>query len=342
MRRLFGRLGERDIEAVRLASDRAEAEIIELGAVVRDLKVVRRDGVTQRVVLGLNTVEDYVAHAPHFGAIAGRFANRIRGGLFSLDGKSYQLPLNQDGRHCLHGGGTTGFGKQPWTLVQHDAASATLVHVSPDGFNGFPGTLTATCRFRLLGATLRIELTATTDRPTVVNLCHHSYFNLTGAADVRDHMLEVRAKLYAPTDADLIPTGELRSVTGTPLDFRGARALRPAAASDNPTTYDHTFLLRRDHSVADGDLSLAHAATMRAPDRSLALQVWTTEPALQVYDGAKVAVPVEGLDGARYGAFAGLALEPQHVPDSPNLPHFPTTTLRPGQVYRQITEYRFD
>ena len=180
-----------EIRQVALQTAEAEAQILEYGAVVRDLKVRRRDGGLQRVVLGLNSVEDYVAHAPHFGAIAGRYANRIRGGRFELDGVAYQLPLNQDGRHALHGGGSTGFGKIPWVLVHNDDASATLVHVSPDGTNGYPGTLTMTARYRLVGATLRIELAASTGKATVVNVCHHSYFNLDGSADILDHTLEI-------------------------------------------------------------------------------------------------------------------------------------------------------
>ena len=179
--RLFGRQQGRDICEVTLRTTEAEAQIIEFGAVVRDLKIRRRDGAMQRVVLGLNSVEDYVTHSPNFGAIAGRFANRIRHGSFVLDGTRYQLPLNLNGRHTLHGGGSTGFGKCPWTIVHHDTASATLVHVSPDGSNGFPGTVLVACSYTLMGKTLRVALTASTDKPTVINLCQHSYFNLTSA-----------------------------------------------------------------------------------------------------------------------------------------------------------------
>jgi aldose 1-epimerase len=318
------------------------ASVIPLGATVRDLKVRTRDGRIQRVVLGLADVEDYPSHSQHMGAICGRFANRIRGGQFELDGQIHQLVLNQDGRHTLHGGGPTGFGKSAWTFLHRDARSALLALHSPAGFNGFPGALTANCCYSLVPpATLRIELWATTDAPTIVNLCHHSYFNLDGSPDILDHTLEVHADQVTPVDADLIPTGRLDSVAATPFDFRAARPIRARAAEN--IWYDHNFMLRRDRrepSAAAG-LDLAHAATLASAKSGLTLQVWTTEPACQVYDGAKVNVKVAGLDGARYGANAGICLEPQHVPDSPNLPQFPSTVLRPGEVYRQVSEYRF-
>jgi aldose 1-epimerase len=339
----FGTLDGRDIREVTLSTADAEAKIIEYGAVVRDLEVRKADGTLQRVVLGLNSVEDYVQHAPHFGAIAGRYANRIRGGRFTLDGETHQLLLNQDGRHHLHGGGPKGFGKQPWTLVHHDVASATLVHISPDGTNGYPGTAHVTCRYTLAGKTLRIELWATTDKATPVNLCHHSYFNLDGSTDTLDHTLMLRANVMTPVDVDLIPDGSLAPVSGTPFDFRVARPVRLKGKDGERVWYDHNFVLRRDRtepSVAAG-LDVAHAATFASPRSGLKLDVWTTEPALQVYDGFKLALPVPGLDGIRYGANAGLCLEPQHMPDSPNLPHFPSTILRPGDLYRQVTEYRF-
>ncbi len=317
--------------------------VMGLGATVRDLKVRRADGTMQRVVLGLGRAEDYPEHSPHMGAIAGRFGNRIGRGQFVLDGVAYQVPKNENGRTALHGGGITGFGKSPWQALHSDAASVVFAHHSPAGHNGYPGTLTATCRITLAPpATLRVELWATTDAATVINLCHHSYFNLDGSADVLGHKLMVRANLYAPIDADFIPNGALAPVADTPLDFRTLRALTPDDGSVR-VPIDNTFVLRRERVEVADDLALplAHAATLVAPRTALALECWTTEPALQVYDGHKLSVTVPGLDGAQYGVCAGLALEPQHVPDSPNLPHFPTTVLRPGEVYRQVTEYRF-
>lgn len=337
---------QRPIREVAITADGGgiAASIIELGAAIRDLVVKTADGRMQRVVLGLASVDDYFTYSPHMGAICGRFANRIRHGRFTLDGKSYQLPLNQDGRHTLHGGGPTGFGKSRWTLLHADANSATLAIHSPAGHNGFPGAVTATCRYSLVDpATLRIELWAVSDAPTIVNLCHHSYFNLDGSPDILDHTLEMRADYFTPTDADLIPDGRVESVAGTPLDFRRAKPVHMLGPDGKRAWYDHNFLLRRDRcepGAATG-LDIAHAATLASEKSGIAMELWTSEPACQLYDGAKVNVQVAGLDDARYRANAGLCLEPQHVPDSPNLPHFPSTVLRPGNAYRQVSEYRF-
>lgn len=341
---IFGKLADgTPVREVTLRSAAgAEMKVMEWGAVVRDLVVPVKIG-PQRVVLGFADLDSYVKHSPHFGAIAGRFANRIGGGRFVLNGKVIQLPLNQDGRHSLHGGGN-GFGKRPWTILHHDAASVTLGLVSPDGDHGYPGALSVTCRYTLAEpVTLRVELTATTDATTIVNLCQHSYFNLDGSADILDHELEVRANLITPVDGDLIPDGSLAHVAGTPFDFRRSRPIRLANADGTRHWYDHNFVLRRDRCAASATegLEIAHAATLRSFKSGLGMEVWTSEPALQVYDGFKTNTPVAGLDGKPYGASAGICLEPQHVPDSPNLPHFPTTVLRPGSVYRQVTEYRF-
>lgn len=341
---LFGTLadGTPIHEVVLRSPSGAEARVMEWGAVLRDL-VVPHAGGRQRVVLGFPRLEDYPAHSPHAGAIAGRFANRIAGGRFTLDGKTYQMPLNQNGKHSLHNGGK-GFGKQPWTIVHHDETSVTLALVSPDGDAGLPGTVNLWCRYSLVGeATLRIELSATTDAATIINLAHHSYFKLDDGTDILDHELEVRANLYTPVDEELIPDGSLVPVAGTPLDFRKPRPIRLGNPDGSLFHYDNNFVLRRDRSEpsAAAGLDIAHAATLSSRRSDLAMQVWTTEPALQVYSGSKVNTPVPGLDGAPYGANAGIALEPQHVPDSPNLPHFPSTVLRPGEVYRQVSEYRF-
>lgn len=340
----FGTFAGREVVEVAIRSAAgAEAKILTYGAVVRDLVVPSGAG-RQRVVTGLDSVDDYVEHSPHMGAIAGRYANRIRAGHFELDGESYQLPLNQAGRHSLHGGGD-GLGRSLWQLAASGEDFVALTHVSPAGDAGYPGTLATLCTYRLVGTTLRIELSATTDKATPVNLCHHSYFNLDGGASILDHTLEVAGDFYTPTDDDLIPTGEIRLVAGTPYDFRSARPIRRERSDGGGLFhYDVNFMLRRDRLQPSGiaALPLAHAGTVRSPANGLSLAVWTTEPGLQVYDGAKVDVPVPGLDGARYGSHAGLCLEPQHVPDSPNNPQFPNTVLRPGEVYRQVTEYRFE
>jgi aldose 1-epimerase len=333
-------------EAVLTAPGGAVAKVMSYGATLRDLSVPAKDGPRQ-VALGFPTFDPYPQHAPHFGATAGRYANRIAGGKFTLDGKTYQLPLNQANRHSLHGGGK-GFGKRNWTLVHAAADRAVLALVSPDGEAGYPGTLTATCLYRLtVNAAGQVvfgtELTATTDAPTVVNLCHHSYWNLDGSPDILDHELMLRANLITPVDADLIPNGALSPVNGTPFDFRTARPIRHMSADGARFWYDHNYMLRRDRrepSTAAG-LEVAHAATLRSLKNGLAMEVWTTEPAMQLYDGQGMKPPVAGHHGGLYGPCAGIAMEPQHVPDSPNLPHFPSTVLRPGEVYRQVTEYRF-
>lgn len=341
--REFGRIGDQAITEIALGNEAgATARIITFGAVVRDLVVPKPGGGTQRVVLGLETLDDYLNHSPHFGAIAGRFANRIGHGRFMLDGKVYQLPLNQDNRHSLHGGGH-GFGKRAWRLLHNDPSSVTLGLVSPDGDAHYPGTLNVICRYVLAApATLRVEFSAFTDQATIINLCHHSYFNLDGSPDILDHELMVRANIMTPIDAELIPDGSLAPVSGTPFDFRRPRAIRLLNEDGTRHWYDHNFVLRREkrEAITHG-IELAHAATLASRKNGLAMEVWTSEPCLQVYDGFKVNLPVQGLDGARYGANAGICLEPQHAPDSPNLPHLPSTVLRPGELYRQVTEYRF-
>lgn len=340
-RRAFGTYESLSVDEVTIQSEGSVAKIIEYGAVLRDLVVTRPDGGKQRVVLGFDTLRDYMLHSPHMGAIAGRFANRIAGGTFKLDGWEHHIPRNQAGKHALHGGGQ-GFGKRPWTILGFDEASVTLGLVSPDGDHGFPGTLTATCRYVLKGATMRVELTAFTDKPTVCNLTNHSYFKLDDTLDILDHDLEIRANLYTPVNADLIPDGTLAPVSGTPYDFRAPRSILMMGDDGERCWYDHNFVLWRDHPEADvSGLELALAARLSSARSGLAMEVWTSEPCIQLYDAEKLNIPVPGLGGAMYGAHAGLALETQHTPDSPNLPHLPSTVLRPGQLYRHITEFRF-
>lgn len=328
---------------IRAPASGIEAAIVSWGASIRDLGVRAADGRRQRVVLGMNSLSDYVDHAPHMGAIAGRVANRIADGRFTLDGTTYELTRNQAGRHTLHGGG--GFGRRVWELRDHDSSSVTLGLVSPDGDHGFPGTVHATCVYRLLDpAVLRVELTATTDRPTPLNLAHHSYFNLDGAPTIFNHRLSVDADCYTPVDEDLIPTGEIRPVDGSPNDFRGHRTIRfPDAQTGAPVHYDINFVLNRTRLAPSGidGLPLAFAASLCSRLNNMSVAVWTTEPGLQVYDGGKLDVPAPGLDGQRYGAGAGLCLEPQNFPNAINQPGFPDSVLRPGAVYRQVTEYRF-
>ena len=337
--REFGRLGEDAVQEITIRSKAgAQAKVITWGAVLRDFHVPLPSGGRQRVVLGLQTIEDYVERSPHMGAIAGRYANRVANGDFLLDGVEYKLDRNQAGRHSLHGGGAA-FGKRLWRLAAHDESSVTLTLVSPDGDGGYPGQLTAVCVYRLVEpATLRVELSAVSDKPTIVNLAQHAYWNLDGSPSVLDHELEVEASFYTPVDEDLIPTGEVSAVAGTPFDFRSPRAIRYPGEAGAPFRYDHNFVLS---APRPSEGRLRRAARLRSPRNGLTLELFTTEPGVQVYDGHKVDVAAPGLDGAPYGANAGLCLESQVWPDGPNQPHFPDPTLRPDRVYRQVSEYRF-
>jgi aldose 1-epimerase len=333
--RSFGEREGASIHEVTLTTSAgAEARIITWGAVLRDLVVPGPAG-PQRVVLGLETLADYVRHSPFFGAIIGRYANRIGDARFRLDGREVGLVPNENGNE-LHGGPAS-FGRRPWALLGHTASTAHLALVSEDDEMGFPGRLFATCTYELLEpATLRVTLQAFADEPTPVNLTAHNYFNLDGSADARDHVLQVASDFYTPVDGEQIPTGEIRSVAGTPVDFREPRRLRPARGPYSDI--DHNLVLRREASAG---LVLAHAATLCSRLNGLAMELWTTEPGLQVYDGRLVEIPVPGVGGAIFRPYSGIALEPQRFPDSPNHPYFPNTILLPGCVSRQVSEFRF-
>ncbi|MGO9774323.1 MAG: aldose epimerase family protein [Roseiarcus sp.] len=330
---LFGEIGQAAVFEIAIASKAgASAKILSWGAVLRDLVVPSARG-PQRVTLGLNTIGDYLEHSPSFGAVPGRFANRIANGRFALDGTLYELERKPEEKHTLHGG-PNGFGRKIWKLGSVDASSVTLTLESPDGDAGFPGALTATCVYRLIEpATLRVELGAQCDRPTIVNLTQHAYFNLDGSSDVRDHELTLVSDFYTPTDAELIPTGEIRSVAGTPYDFRQARPIRHASGQ----AYDTNFVA----SHLPGEAGLAPIAKLRSPANGLTLELHSTEPGVQVYDAAKLDCPAPGLEGAHYGPHAGLCLEPQAFPDSPNRRHFSPCVLRPDSEYRHVSEFRF-
>lgn len=342
--RIFGSIDRQPIYEVTISSRGGmRAQIITWGAIVRDLLAPLPGGGQQRLVLGLNSIEDYLQHSPHFGCIVGRFANRIAQGRFTLNGETAQLPLNDRGKHSMHGGGA-GFGRRVWHLASFDAISATLTLVSPDGEAGYPGAVSVTCTYRMLEpATLRIELGATCDMPTPVNLSQHSYFNLDGSPDILDHALQIAADFYTPTDSEDIPTGEVRAVQDTAYDFRQPRPVRRMDASGDRVRYDMNFALQRTEQqlAGAGGQCIARAATLASSRNGAALDIWTTEPGLQFYDGFKLNVPVAGLGGSYYRANAGLCLEPQRFPDSPNRSHFPDAILRPGSIYRHLTEYRF-
>jgi aldose 1-epimerase len=307
-----------------------------------------RDGVPANVALGLATLDDYVArNAPYLGALIGRYANRIAGGAFTLDGRAYRLPVNNP-PNSLHGG-TQGFDKRVWAASETgggEAAGVELAFTSPDGEMGYPGTLQVRARYTLTADNaLRIDYQATTDAPTVVNLTNHSYLNLAGeaAGSIEGHRLVLHAGRYTPTDATNIPTGELAPVAGTPFDFSSPHAIGERIADDDEQLrfglgYDHNYVLDRPPG-AEG--TLVPAARVEDPGSGRVLEVATTEPGLQLYSGNQLDGTLTGVGGAAYGPRAGLALETQHFPDSPNQPGFPSTVLRPGEVYRSATVYRF-
>ncbi len=334
----FGDLADgSEVLQIRLTGHGQNLDVITWGAVVRDLRISVGAIENRRVVLGLNSLEDYLHHSPHFGAIAGRCANRIANGRFELDGQSYQLTKNQTDVHHLHGG-RFGFGKRNWTLVESTDNSVTLQLISDDGDEGYPGKVTAQCTYSIIRINqqvhFQVDLSATTTQPTLVNLAQHSYFNLDQTADVRDHKLKIQADGYLPTDRLFIPTGEIFAVLGTDYDFQKPRTVG-SHGPDGATTYDNNFIVasvKRDNPVAVATLS---------GNRGLAMDVISGEPGLQFYDGSRVNVPVDGICGVPYGAFAGVCLEPQIWPDSANHPTFPSAVLRPSETYQQRTSYLF-
>ncbi len=330
----FGSVEGEDVLQITLTGpDGVEMRVLTWGAVVRDLLVPSAGGL-QRVVLGLNSIGDYIAHSPYFGAIVGRYANRIGQARFSLNGETYRLNANE-GRNQLHGG-AMGFGTRLWSLIDHKPASVTLGLVSDDGDMGYPGRLIATCTYELLAsATVRIALEAVSDRPTPVNLTMHGYFNLDGSPDISSHHLMIAGDYVTPTHADLIPTGEIEGVMDTDYDFTSLRPIGAAELMQKRISYDINYVLRGPYGT------LRHAATLKSFRNGMAMELWTTEPGLQFYDGHLIDMPVPGLDGVPYGRHAGLCLEPQRFPDGPNNAHFPPSILEPGQVSRQVSELRF-
>jgi aldose 1-epimerase len=313
------------------------------GARLLSLRVPDRTGTPVEVALGYDRLEDWAEDDGFMGATIGRCANRIARGRFELDGRSFHVPINNP-PNALHGG-PQGFDKAVWRAEPAaDAAALTLTHVSPDGDQGFPGILRASVRYALTGdGALALDYTAETDRATVVNLTNHAYFNLAGGGSVLDHVLMIAADRFTPVDAALIPTGELRPVSGTPFDFR--EPARVGARVDEPGDdqlgaaggYDHNFVLRP--ATPGGAMRFAARVEERA--RGLSMEVWTTEPGLQFYSGNFLDGSRRGRGGAALGHRGGFCLETQHFPDSPNRPDFPSVLLRPGETFRSSTLYRF-
>lgn len=320
----------------------AELAITNYGAKIVSLMVPDRNGKLIDVVTGHATLDDYLhSEEPYFGAVCGRYANRIAKGKFTLDGTTYELPVN-NGPNCLHGG-IEGFNAKVWDIEYQDEHSIQLNYVSADGEEGFPGTLETTVTYSLTDENeVLILYQAVTDKPTVLNLTNHSYFNLSGAGDpyIGDHLLTINADYYLPTDSTAIPYGPKEKVEGTPMDFRREYAVGERI-DDNfeqlifGKGYDHTYVLNK---TAD---ELSFCARCRSPKTGIVLEVYTTQPGVQLYTGNWMTGQFEGKPGQRYPERAALCLETQHFPDSPNQPGYPTTTLRPGERFESSTYFKF-
>ena len=323
-----------------LKSGQIEARVMAYGAKIVSIRTPDRSGKMADIVLGYDTLQGFLDDTKtHFGSVVGRYGNRIAKGQFTLDGKSYQIPIN-NGVNALHGG-TIGFDQHLWQAKEvPDGVEFTLV--SPDGDMGFPGTLTAHVKYTVSGDTLRIDYSATTDKDTVLNITNHSYFNLNGddQGDILSHKIEIKAEKFTPVDAGLIPTGELLPVAGTPLDFRKSETIG-ARINDNTEQmqrgggYDFNF-------VVDGPAgTLRPAAIVTDPASGRRMTVETTEPGIQFYSGNFLDGTFTGRHGIKYQKHAGLCLETQHFPDSPNHPNFPSTVLHPGHTFHSTTTFTF-
>jgi aldose 1-epimerase len=345
VKRVFGKLSDGTaVDLYTLTNKNGlEVQITNYGGSVVSLKSPDMRGQMADIVLGYDDARGYEDDRAYFGSIVGRYANRIAGGKFSLSGVQYQLAQNNGANH-LHGG-NRGFNKVVWQARQvrrAGGAALQLSYVSKDGEENYPGNLTVTVTYILTDKNeLRIEYSATTDKETIVNLTHHSYFNLAGAGtgDILRHELRMNANRFVPTDATSIPIGELKSVAGTPFDFRRSATIGSRINEQDEQLllgkgYDHSFVLNKKGK----ELSLA--AEVYEPTSGRAMQVWTTEPAVQLYTG-NFLDGVKGKDGRVYNIREGFCLEAQHFPDSPNRPSFPSTVLKPGRRYTQTTVYKF-
>lgn len=321
------------------------ARITDFGGIIVSLTAPDREGNLEDIVLGFDDFSGYLGEHPYFGAIVGRYGNRIALGKFTLDGQEYTLAVN-NGPNALHGG-LVGFDKKLWDaepFEEPQAVGLKLDLVSPAGEEGYPGTLTVTVTYTLTNLNeLKIHYLATTDAPTVINLTNHSYFNLDGAGDgdILDHEIMINAAHFTPVDETLIPTGEIRPVEGTPFDFRTAKPIgQDIAAEDQQIEfgggYDHNFVLDKPQPSA-----LSKAAEVYEPDSGRVMEVFTTEPGVQFYVGNFLDGTLVGKGGIAYEKRYGFCLETQHFPDSPNQPDFPSVVLRPGERYTSTTIYTF-
>ncbi|MER7810645.1 aldose epimerase family protein [Streptomyces sp900116325] len=337
--------GRSDVDVWTLDSGTGvQAEILTYGGILHSLTVPDTDGAAASVVRSLATLDDYMGKNPFFGALIGRFANRIAHGRFTLDGTAHEIPANDRG-HALHGG-PEGFHTRMWQATGHtgdDAAAVRLTLHSPDGDMGFPGALDVTVTYTLdTAGTLALDYTATTDRPTVVNFTNHAYFALTAEGDILDHTLQVDADTYLPVDAEGIPQGPAADVRGTPFDLTapqtiGERIVLPDEQLRMAGGFDHCWVVRAPETQD----AVRRAARLTAPTTDRILEVWTTEPGIQVYTANQLDGSLGDTAGRRHERHGALCLETQHLPDSPNRPDYPGTVLRPGETARSRTEFRF-
>jgi aldose 1-epimerase len=339
----FGKMPDgTPVEIYTLSDGAFEARITSYGGVLVSMKTPDRSGKTADVLLGFDDLDGYVANFngpsnAFFGAIIGRYANRVAHASFTLDGQKYSLPKN-NGENTLHGG-PHGFNNVVWKAKEVDNG-VELSYLSKDGEAGFPGNLTATVRYTLVKGDLRIEYWATTDKDTVVNLTNHAYFNLAGQGDILKHELTLHASRFTPVDAGLIPTGELKPVESTPFDFRKATAVGARINADDAQLhlghgYDHNWVLDSKGG------KLAEAAELYDPSSGRVLKVSTDQPGIQFYSGNFLDGSIKGKGGTPDVLHAALCLETQHFPDSPNHLDFPTTELKPGAKYHTVTIYAF-
>ena len=344
----FGNVHGEPIERFTLTSASGmEVSILTWGGIIHSLRVPDRHGGLSNVTLGFATLDEYLDHSPYFGAVVGRFANRIARGRFVLDGEAYEVPVN-NGPNALHGG-IDGFDRRAWEAsldTSGEAPGLVLRRTSPDGEEGYPGTLDVSVTYRLTpGNALSIEYHATTDAPTVINLSNHAYFNLAGEGqgDILRHAIQIRASAYTPIDKTLIPTGEIARVAGTPFDFTEAHVI--GERIDQPADeqlahaggYDHNFVL---DGVGKSDPG-SYDVRVVEPRSGRVLDLVTDQPGLQFYTGNFLDGSFSGTSGQVYGHRSGFCLETQHFPDSPNQPAFPSTVLRPGEEFRSVTTFRF-